>query len=72
MRSGSITVKGNAGKGIGFSMNDGKIIIEGGAEGKIGTCSKGGEIHLNGEYYGLFLPLGKARIYHNGELILYR
>jgi formylmethanofuran dehydrogenase subunit C len=73
MKSGEITVNGNAGMYLGQEMKGGKITVHGNAGGWIGLMMKGGsiEIHGNaGDYLGAPYR-GSVQGMHGGKVVVH-
>jgi len=73
MKSGEITIHGNAGMHLGEEMKDGKITVHGNVGGWVGSMMKGGiiEIHGNaGDYLGAPYRGGSEGM-HGGKIIVY-
>jgi formylmethanofuran dehydrogenase subunit C len=73
MKSGEITIYGNAGMHLGEEMKDGKIVVHGNVGGWAGSMMKGGtiEIHGNvGDYLGAPYR-GSSEGMHGGKIIVY-
>ena len=73
MKSGEITIYGNAGMHLGEEMKGGKIVVHGNVGGWVGSMMKGGtlEIHGNaGDYLGAPYR-GSSEGMHGGKIIVY-
>jgi len=73
MKSGEITIHGNAGMHLGEEMKGGKIVVHGNVGGWAGSMMKGGtiEIHGNaGDYLGAPYR-GSSEGLHGGRIIVY-
>jgi hypothetical protein len=54
----------------GLGMSGGILIIKGDAGKEVGRYLSGGEIHIEGDYWGISDEITGGRIYHKGKLIV--
>ena len=60
MRSGSLDVRGNAGRNTGVLMMGGRLVVRGRCEDFTGTDMRGGEIFVQGDAGGYICPRMKG------------